>query len=235
MSTEPEAKKRNAMIETQLIARSIRDAAVLAAMHAVSREAFVPPEWVEEAYDDRPLPIDQGQTISQPYMVALMAQALLLTPHDRVLEIGTGTGYSAAVLSQIAAEVYTVERLESLATSARERLRRLGFHNICVHNSDGTLGWPQYAPYHGIVVTAGGPSIPAALREQLAIGGRLVMPVGTSLHCQRLIRLTRQSPTQMDQEELVGVRFVPLIGAQGWSDVEAREQEPETGSQDSEP
>jgi protein-L-isoaspartate(D-aspartate) O-methyltransferase len=200
-------------------------------MRAVPREAFVPPEWVEEAYDDRPLPIGQGQTISQPYMVALMAQALLLTPRDRVLEIGTGTGYSAAVLSRIAAEVYTVERLASLATSARERLRRLEFYNIHVHNGDGTLGWPQYAPYHGIVVTAGGPATPVALREQLAIGGRLVMPVGTSLHGQRLIRLTRQSPTQIDQEELAGVRFVPLIGAQGWSDAEAREQELDAGPQ----
>lgn len=222
MTTDPEANKRNAMIETQLIARNIRDPAVLAAMHAVPREAFVPPEWVEEAYDDRPLPIAQGQTISQPYIVALMVQALFLTPHDRVLEIGTGTGYSAAVLSHIAAEVHTVERLESLAASARDRLRRLGFRNIHVHNGDGTRGWPPYAPYHCIVVTAGGPSIPAALREQLTIGGRLVMPVGASSHCQRLIRLTRRSPTQMDQEVLTGVHFVPLIGAQGWSDAEAQ-------------
>lgn len=228
MPTEPAVKRRNAMIETQLIARSIRDPAVLAAMHAVPREAFVPPEWIEAAYEDRPLPIAHGQTISQPYIVALMAQVLLLRPTDRVLEIGTGTGYSAAVLSHIAAAVYTIERLEPLATATRDRLCRLGFHNIHVLNGDGTLGWPQYAPYDGIVVTAGGPSIPAALQDQLAIGGRLVMPVGTSPSRQRLIRLTRQSSTQIDQEELVGVRFVPLIGAQGWSDAEASEQERDT-------
>jgi protein-L-isoaspartate(D-aspartate) O-methyltransferase len=235
MSTESAAKKRNAMIEMQLVARNIRDPAVLAAMHAVPRDAFVPPECIEEAYEDRPLPIAHGQTISQPYMVALMAQALLLTSQDRVLEIGAGTGYSAAVLSRIAADVYTVERLEPLATATRDRLRRLGFHNIHILNGDGTLGWPQYAPYDSIVVTAGGPSIPPALRDQLAIGGRLVMPVGTSAQCQRLIRLTRQSPTQIDQEELVEVRFVPLIGAQGWSDAEAQKQEHNSGSQEDEP
>ena len=235
MALEPAAEKRKAMIETQLIARGIRDPAVIAAMYAVPRETFVPPEWIEEAYDDRPLPIAHGQTISQPYIVALMTQALLLTPQDRVLEIGTGTGYSAAVLSRIAAQVYTVERIEPLATSTRNHLRRLEFHNICVLNGDGSLGWPQYSPYNSIVVTAGGPSIPTALRDQLAIGGRLVMPVGTSSHGQRLIRLTRQSPTQMDQEELVGVRFVPLIGAQGWSHAEAHEQEHDMGSQRDEP
>lgn len=235
MPTEPEAKKRDAMIETQLIARDIRNPAVLAAMRAVPREAFVPAAWIEEAYDDHPLPIEHGQTISQPYIVALMAQALLLTPHDRVLEIGTGAGYSAAVLSHIAADVYTVERLAALVSATRERLRHLGYRNIHVHHGDGTLGWPQYAPYQGIVVTAGGPAIPAALRDQLAIGGRLVMPVGTSSHGQRLIRLTRRSPTQLEREEIVGVRFVPLIGAQGWSDAEAHEQTRGTEPQGDEP
>ena len=235
MSAETSAEKRQAMIETQLVARGIHDPAVLAAMRAVLREAFVPPEWVADAYEDRPLPIAQGQTISQPYIVALMAQALLLTPHDRVLEIGTGSGYSAAVLGHIVAEVHTVERLESLASTTRDRLYQLGYHNISVHHGDGTLGWPPYAPYNGIVVTAAGPAIPAALREQLAIGGRLVIPVGKSSRCQRLVRVIRQSLTQFEQEALTGVRFVPLIGVQGWSEHEAAapDRGPESQANDS--
>lgn len=209
-------EQRHTMVETQLAARGIHDPAVLSAMHTVPREAFVPPVWADAAYDDTPLPIGDGQTISQPYIVALMAEAMQLTPDDRVLEIGTGSGYSAAVLSCIAAHVYTVERLKSLDRSARRRLRQLGFTNVCVHYGNGTLGWPAHAPYDSIVVTAGGPSVPPALQDQLAIGGRLIMPVGETLSRQHLTRVTRRNETHFDQEDLGEVRFVPLIGAQGW-------------------
>ena len=215
MSKEPFADQRHLMIETQLMTRGILDPAVLAAMRRAPREAFVPLEWRALAYEDRPLPIAAGQTISQPYIVALMAQELELTPHDRVLEIGTGSGYGAAVLSCIVSHVYTVERLESLAVAACQRLRELGFHNVDVLAGNGTLGWPQHAPYDGIVVTAEGPSIPKALQAQLSLGGRLIMPVGERDQ-QYLMRVIRRSETAFEQENLGAVRFVPLIGAQGW-------------------
>jgi len=205
------------MVETQLMERGILDPAVLAAMRTVPREAFVPVDWRDYAYYDGPLPIAEGQTISQPYIVALMTQELQLTPHDRVLEVGTGSGYGAAVLSCIAAHVYTVERLHPLATAARQRLRELGYHNVQVLAGNGTLGWPEHAPYDGIVVTAEGPSIPQALQAQLAIGGRLIIPVGTP-NRQHLMQVIRQSGTEFEQENLGEVRFVPLIGAQGWPD-----------------
>jgi protein-L-isoaspartate(D-aspartate) O-methyltransferase len=217
MSNDPFAAQRQAMVETQLMARGILDPAVLAAMRTVPREAFVPVDWRDYAYYDGPLPIAEGQTISQPYIVALMTQELQLTPHDRVLEVGTGSGYGAAVLSCIAAHVYTVERLHPLAVAARQRLRQLGFHNVQVLASNGTLGWPEHAPYDGIVVTAEGPSIPQALQAQLTIGGRLIIPVGTPER-QSLMRVSRQSETAFEQENLGEVRFVPLIGAQGWPD-----------------
>jgi protein-L-isoaspartate(D-aspartate) O-methyltransferase len=217
MSNDPFAVQRQAMVETQLMERGILDPAVLAAMRTVPREAFVPVDWIDYAYHDGPLPIAEGQTISQPYIVALMTQELQLTPHDRVLEVGTGSGYGAAVLSCIASHVYTVERLHPLAAAARQRLRDLGFHNVQVLAGNGTLGWPEHAPYNGIVVTAEGPSIPQALQAQLAIGGRLIMPVG-DLNRQHLVRVIRQSETEFEQENLGEVRFVPLIGAQGWPD-----------------
>ena len=212
--------QRQAMVETQLTARGILDPAVLAAMRTVPREAFVPPDWAEFAYHDSPLPIAEGQTISQPYIVALMTQELQLTPHDRVLEVGTGSGYGAAVLSCIVSHVYTVERLKSLAAAARQRLRELGFNNVQVLAGNGTLGWPEHAPYDGIVVTAEGPSIPKALQAQLTLGGRLIMPVGDS-NMQHLMRVIRHSETEFEQENLGEVRFVPLIGAQGWPDPHA--------------
>ena len=215
MSSDAFADQRQLMVEMQLMARGIVDPAVLAAMRTVPREAFTPLEWRKFAYEDSPLPIAEGQTISQPCIVALMTQELELTPRDRVLEVGTGSGYGAAVLSCIASHVYTVERLQPLAAAACRRLRELGFHNVEVLAGDGTLGWPEHAPYDGIVVTAEGPSIPPALQAQLSLGGRLIMPVGERDE-QYLMRVIRRSETAFEQENLGAVRFVPLIGAQGW-------------------
>ncbi len=204
------------MVEHHIRARGVRDLRVLAAMEAVPREAFLPPELAELAYEDRPLPIEAGQTISQPYIVALMTEALRIQPGEDVLEIGTGSGYAAAVLAGVARRVYTVERHAELADLARERLARLGYHNVLVHCGDGTLGWPEHAPFAAIVAAASGPEVPAALIEQLALGGRLVMPVGSS-RAQELVRVTRVGPTELRHEDLGAVQFVPLIGEQGWT------------------
>lgn len=208
--------QREIMIQDHLIRRGIRDQAVLKAMREVPREKFVDTWMADQAYEDSPLPIACGQTISQPYIVAYMTEALELTTSDRVLEIGTGSGYAAAILSRLVKTVHTVERIESLADSAMQRLGRLGYSNIIVHTGDGSLGWPEQAPYDAIVVTAGAPQIPPALREQLAIGGRLVIPVGSSSALQELVRVRRLSEQEYRSEELCGVRFVPLIGAAGW-------------------
>jgi protein-L-isoaspartate(D-aspartate) O-methyltransferase len=216
VSADVFAEQRHQMVETQLLARGIRDQAVLTAMRTVPREAFVPPELRAWAYEDMPLPIGDRQTISQPYMVAWMTAALQLAPDARVLEIGTGSGYAAAVLSCLAQTVYTVERLETWVRHAGQCLQRLGYRNVCLHHADGTLGWPASAPYQGIVVTAGGPTIPVALQDQLALGGRLVIPVGAHQRRQQLLRVTREGATTWRQEALGAVRFVPLIGAQGW-------------------
>jgi protein-L-isoaspartate(D-aspartate) O-methyltransferase len=210
------ADERERMVELQIAGRGIRDPAVLAAMRKVPREAFVVPARVDEAYEDRPLPIGAGQTISQPYIVAVMTEALRLRPGDRVLEIGTGSGYAAAVLAVIAAEVYTIERIESLARTARRTLHELGYANVHVCQGDGSLGWAEHAPYDAIVVTAGGPHIPPSLLRQLAIGGRLVMPVGSTPRWQRLVRVIRKAEEQYDREALEDVAFVPLIGTEGW-------------------
>jgi protein-L-isoaspartate(D-aspartate) O-methyltransferase len=205
------------MVERQIRARGVHDARVLDALASVPREAFLPPELADVAYDDRPLPIEAGQTISQPFIVAVMTEALALQPEDRALEIGTGSGYAAAVLAKVAKEVYTVERHAELAESARERLQRLGFANVAVHHGDGSLGWRAHAPFDAIVVAAGGPNLPRALIEQLRVGGRLVMPVGTG-RAQELVRVTRVSETEYHREDLGAVQFVPLIGAQGWAE-----------------
>jgi protein-L-isoaspartate(D-aspartate) O-methyltransferase len=209
-----EARER--MVAEQLAARGIRDEAVLAAMGTVPREAFLPESLGPVAYDDGPLPIGEGQTISQPYVVAAMIEAAEPRGADRALEIGTGSGYSAAVLSRVVAEVYTVERLPGLAEAARRRLEALGYATVRVRCGDGTLGWAEHAPYQVIIVTAGGPRVPPALLEQLAVGGRLVMPVGDSPRWQRLVRVTRLSADGYHYEPREGVAFVPLIGEQGW-------------------
>ena len=209
---------RETMVRRHLAARGIHDPAVLAAMRSVPREAFLPPELAEFAYEDSPLPIAEGQTISQPYIVALMAEALVLRPEDRVLEVGTGSGYAAAVLGRIAREVYTIERHGELADSAAGRLQELGFRNVHVRHGDGTLGWPEHAPYDAIVVAAGGPDVPDALVRQLAVGGRLVIPLGADRDLQTLVRITRAADGRLHHEDLGGVRFVPLIGAQGWEE-----------------
>jgi protein-L-isoaspartate(D-aspartate) O-methyltransferase len=210
------AYQRDFMIREHLMSRGIRDRAVLEAMRDVPREEFIDGRMLEKAYEDHPLPIAEGQTISQPYIVAYMTEALELKPSDRVLEIGTGSGYAAAVLSRIATTVYSIERLRGLAQGARERFERLGYRNIVVHEGDGTLGWPEHAPYDAIVVTAGAPKVPQPLLDQLAIGGRLVIPVGRSYDVQMLLRVRRVTEGDWHSEELCGVRFVPLIGAAGW-------------------
>jgi protein-L-isoaspartate(D-aspartate) O-methyltransferase len=210
------AMQRERMVEEQIAARGVRDPAVLHAMRLVPREAFLPEELAEFAYEDSPLPIEEDQTISQPYIVALMIAALKLSSRDRVLEIGTGSGYAAAVLSRIAREVYTVERHRSLATLAGRRFQTLGYENIHVLVGDGTLGWAEHAPYDAIVVAAGGPEIPPSLRAQLVEGGRLVIPVGSTQRVQRLVRVTRLSDSEYREDGLEDVRFVPLIGEEGW-------------------
>ena len=209
---------RAQMVKLQLAGRGISDPHVLDAFRAVPREAFVPGKLAEFAYRDAPLPIGDEQTISQPFIVAVTMEALGLTGNERVLEIGTGSGYAAAVLSRTAREVFTVERLESLATQARERLERLGYRNVQVLHGDGTLGWPEHAPYDAIAVAAGSPEVPKALRSQLAPGGRLVIPVGPDESSQILMRVTREGQETFREEPLTAVRFVPLIGEQGWPD-----------------
>jgi protein-L-isoaspartate(D-aspartate) O-methyltransferase len=204
------------MLNDQLRRRGVRDPAVLAAMASVPREAFVPEEMRHLAYHDGPLPIGEGQTISQPFIVAHMIELLALSPEDRVLEVGTGSGYGAAILSRIVATVYTLERVASLAAAARERLSRLGYDNVSVLVGDGTLGWPDHAPYDAIVVTDGAPRVPEPLKEQLAAGGRLVLPVGSTPEMQVLVRIRRVAGDRFEEEYLEPVRFVPLIGEAAW-------------------
>jgi len=219
---------RQEMLEQHLRPRGIRDPVVLAVMARVPREAFVPPAFAAFAYDDRPLPIAGGQTISQPYIVALMAEALELSSNDRVLEIGTGSGYAAAVLAELAGHVYTVERHPVLATTAIRTLRRLGYHNVTVRCADGTLGWRAHAPFQAIAVAAGGPEVPQTLVDQLAMGGRLVMPIGSPLE-QTLVRVTRLGTGDFAHDNLGGVQFVPLIGARGWHRRRAPTEVPTSG------
>lgn len=211
-------KQRQRMVEEQLARRGVRDAAVLKAMRTVPREAFLPEDMGQMAYEDSPLPIGEGQTISQPYIVAVMIAHLELEEGDRVLEIGTGSGYGAAVLSRIAAEVYTVERLASLAEDARRRIQRLGYENVHVRVGDGSLGWAEHAPYDAELVTAGAPDIPEPLKAQLAVGGRLVIPAGQRPVAQSLVRLRKNSEEDFQTEQLEAVRFVPLVGEAGWQE-----------------
>ena len=210
------ATARQRMVETQIASRGVSDARVLDAMRAVPRHRFVRPALAEFAYEDSPLPLDEGQTISQPFIVARMLEAAQLSAHDRMLDIGTGSGYAAAVASRLCAHVDSIERCAGLAKTASATLRENGFDNVEVRVADGTMGWPEHAPFDAIVAAAGGPDVPAAWREQLAIGGRIVMPVGEDRERQRLIRVTRVSETQFDEAFLGEVRFVPLIGEAGW-------------------
>jgi protein-L-isoaspartate(D-aspartate) O-methyltransferase len=206
--------ERLAMIREQLRRRNLPDERVLNAMAEVPRHDFVPSERSEHAYADQALPIAAGQTISQPFIVALTATALELQGTERVLEVGTGSGYAAAVLARLAAEVYTVERYRELAAGASRLFDTLGYPNIWVRVGDGSLGWPRYAPFDAIAVAAGGPRVPPSLLAQLADGGRLVMPVGDHEE-QRLVRITRHG-ARLSEDSLGPVRFVPLIGAEGW-------------------
>ena len=208
--------RRRDMVERQIAGRGITDPHVLAAMGEVPREAFVPAELAGSAYDDSPLPIGAGQTISQPYVVALMIEAAGVGPGDRVLEIGAGSGYAAAILSRIAGRVHAIERHRALADGARERLARLGYDNVTIRCGDGSHGWPEEALFDAILVAAGSPAIPQPLCAQLAMGGRLVVPVGAA-EVQRLTRVTRRGEGRFETQDLGGVRFVPLIGAHGWT------------------
>ena len=212
---------REAMVRDQLVGRGIRDELVLDAMRKVPRERFVPEMERAFAYNDGPLPIGAGQTISQPYIVALMTEALQLKGGERVLEIGTGSGYAAAILAEIAGEVFSVERVKELADRAADTLRDQGYVNAHVRHGDGTLGWAERAPYDAIVVTAGGPKVPESLRQQLAVGGRLVMPVGTNPQFQSLVQVVRISDDRFDSTDLGAVRFVALVGKEGWRESDA--------------
>ncbi len=207
--------ERHQMVADQIQPRNIHDQRVLSAMARVPRHLFVPPDLRMHAYDDGALPIAEGQTISQPYIVALMAAALQLHGAERVLEIGTGSGYAAAILATLAADVITIERHPLLAQTAAKLIEELGYPNITVVEGDGSLGWPAAAPYAAISVPAGAPDVPPVLLKQLADGGRLVIPVGPSEE-QRLLRFVRQG-AQFSRDDLGPVRFVPLIGAAGWS------------------
>ena len=210
--------EREWMVQTQLSGRDITDEGVINSMLIVPRHKYVMEGKQEYAYYDTALEIQKGQTISQPYIVALMAQALKLKASDNVLEIGTGSGYSAAILSRIAAYIFTIERHEMLAHLAKERFQNQGYENIEVLVGDGTLGWTEKAPFDAILVTAGGPVIPDSLINQLANGGRLVIPVGDKGE-QKLMRVTKTASSKLIEENLGSVRFVPLIGTKGWSEL----------------
>ncbi|KRE07550.1 protein-L-isoaspartate O-methyltransferase [Bosea sp. Root381] len=210
-------RARRHMVANQIEGRGIRDPAVLTAMRAVPREAFLRKGLEEFAYRDSPLPIGEGQTISQPFVVALMIEAAQVKPGDSVLEVGAGSGYAAAILSRIAGKVHGIERHPALVEQAQRRLAGLGYDNVRLRAGDGTRGWPEAAPFDAIIVSARGPSVPQALKDQLAIGGRLVMPVGDENAGQSLVKITRRSATDFaTQDDLAAVRFVPLIGEEAW-------------------
>ncbi len=216
-----DAEARERMVVEQLERRGIRDERVLAAMRKVPRHLFVDLSLAHRAYDDHPLPIGERQTISQPYMVALMTAALELRGTERVLEIGTGSGYQAAILAELAHWVYSIERIPSLAERAERILARLGYRNISIAVGDGSLGWPEAAPFEAIIVTAGAPDVPLALLEQLQLGGRLVIPVGPP--CSQTLRRVMKGEKGFQQESLASCVFVKLVGEHGWRDEERSE------------
>ncbi|NUR45002.1 MAG: protein-L-isoaspartate(D-aspartate) O-methyltransferase [Sphingomonas sp.] len=206
------------MVERQLRLRGIHEPEILEAFRAVPREAFVGPGYAHLAYGDHPLPIEAQQTISQPYIVGLMIEAAAIKPGDTVLEVGSGSGYAAAVISRIASKVVGIERQHDLVEVSRERLARLGYDNVEIVEGDGTRGWPDGAPYDAIFAAASGSHVPQSLLDQLKIGGRLVMPLGGPGWVQKLVAVTKQADGSLRQEDLGAVRFVPLIGDEGWKD-----------------
>jgi len=216
MTEQNYREQRGKLVEESLKPRGIKDERVIEAMVTVPRHLFIPDEYQDYAYEDAPLPIGQEQTISQPFIVALMVQELKLKGNEKVLEIGTGSGYAAAVLSRITRQVYTIERHQRLAAQAKARFKELGYHNIKSKTGDGTLGWEKQAPFDAILVSAAAPIIPSTLSQQLAPGGRMVIPVGEKGGIQKLVRLTRENEDELKIEELDYVRFVPLIGEYGW-------------------
>lgn len=211
-------KQRIRMVESQIRARGISDPRVLSAMENIPRHLFVDGGLQEQAYQDNPLPIGEGQTISQPYIVALMTEAMEITKKDKVLEIGTGSGYQTAILADLADQVFSIERIAVLASIARKRLDALGYFNVALRVGDGTYGWKEEAPFTAIIVTAGGPALPQHLLSQLAVGGRMVVPIGDR-QMQTLYKITKLSEDVDDlrKENLGGVRFVDLIGDYAWS------------------
>lgn len=212
------AAEREAMIERQIASRGIHEPAILEAFRSVPREEFLSPEYADLAYGDHPLPIEAGQTISQPYIVALMIQAAGIKAGDNVLEVGAGSGYAAAVMSRIGGQVTAIERQPDLVKVAQERMQRLGFDNVRIVEGDGTRGWEPEAPYDAILAAASGSHIPPAWVEQLGESGRIVMPVGEPSFIQKLIKVTKGPVGKLITEDLGGVRFVPLIGEEGWND-----------------
>lgn len=212
------AAEREAMVERQIASRGITDPKILEAFRAVPREEFLSEEYRDVAYGDHPLPIEAGQTISQPYIVALMIKAAEVKPGDKVLEVGAGSGYAAAVISRIASEVIAIERQSELVEVASERMRRLGYDNVRIVEGDGTRGWPDEAPFDAILAAASGSHVPPPWVEQLAERGRIVMPVGDPGWVQKLVKVTKGPAGNLITEDLGAVRFVPLIGEEGWSD-----------------
>jgi protein-L-isoaspartate(D-aspartate) O-methyltransferase len=204
------------MVERQIAARGLDDPKLLAAFRAVPREQFVSADYAGYAYQDSPLPIESGQTISQPYIVALTIYAAGIGPGDKVLEVGAGSGYAAAVIGQIAGEIVAIERHHELVELARQRMKRLGYGNVQIFEGDGTLGWPLEAPFDAIVAAASGSHVPQSWIAQLKLGGRIVMPLGSPHGVQSLVKVTKQGDGTLIQEDLGGVRFVPLIGAEGF-------------------
>lgn len=212
-------KQRSRMVETQIKSRGISDSRLLRAMETVPRHLFIDEGLIDQAYNDNPLPIGEKQTISQPYIVALMTQALKLNGKERVLEIGTGSGYQTAILASLAERVFSIERIAPLAVKARKILDRLNYYNVAIRVGDGSYGWKEEAPFDAIITTAAAPEIPQYLVEQLAVGGRLVVPIG-GRDVQTLYKLTRliENPQEIRKEDLGGCRFVSLIGESGWKE-----------------